>query len=111
MTPTIEELARGLTEAQKRGIIVWKDCYAVGPQSNLLYDFAVANKCGDMSSGLACGCEELPALMSAGILSATRLDDKPKEVEHPEGFTVDLDYVWKLTPLGLTLRAYLEKAQ
>lgn len=103
-----EAIAAGLSEAQRRGLLAWKDCSAVGPTSNILYDFAVCNIWDDPSSGMACGAEEFPALIRTGVLACS-----PKEggrtVDHPQGFEVVLDHDWRITPLGLAVRDVLMK--
>lgn len=106
-TDELDAMAGRLSEAQRRGMLAWKNCRAVGPTSNLLYDFAITNVWGEISSGMACGAEEFPELLRLGLLACEPCVAISKA--HPQGLEVDLDHFWSLTPLGLAMRARLEK--
>lgn len=86
MTPTIEELARGLTEGAAKALLAMTDQWQFGGNKTFNANGAYALYWGRMSSckGLFCDRE-------------LQRDGKWKR------------WAYRLTPLGLTLRAYLEK--
>lgn len=94
MTPTIEEMARGLTEAEKRAVIGMSDEWQAGPSmQNHIVD-------------------EVTALRECGLVERRFGDMEPSSHwSSGDGLHFRTRACWhfRLTPLGLTLRAYLEE--
>lgn len=82
MTPTIEELARGLTEGERQLMLIAKS-------PGTAADFSSRHK----------------SMTGNQIGHFARRSNLFEKVAR----TTNYVSVWKLTPLGLTLRAYLEK--
>jgi len=84
MTPTIEELARGLTEAQKRAVM----------EARKMPEVLHGDDCYEVKAG------------GATIALRQKCIIRPREFRRITGRT---RRGYTLTPLGLTLRSHLEK--